>query len=191
LILRAQGAIVSENTGTGVPPPPPTSMTGTTEPPPPPEDAGISLINAGAATTVLSLGSTSTSRTQLIDIFGSLTDATGLTVTGKDLAPSDAIALNQPLSISPPYRVNGCVIGETDVCTAVTVPTKLILGVILSTATDSDPETSGVLLPSYVSAPLITFKPVTSSGDPTITGVGNEEIWRAPSCDPKGDKACS
>jgi hypothetical protein len=189
LILRAQGAIVSQNTGTGMPPPPP-PPTGTTQAPPPPEDAGISLVNAGAATTVLGLGSTSNSRTLLIDIFGSLTDATGLTVTGKDLAPSDAIALNRPLSISATYRANGCVIGETDVCTAVTVPAKLIQGVILSTATSSDPETSGVLLPSYVSSPLITFKPVTTSGDPTITGVGNEEIWRGPSCDPKGDKAC-
>jgi hypothetical protein len=155
------------------------------------EDDGISLVNAGKATTVLTLGSTSTTRTQLIDIFGNLTDATGLTVTGMDLAPSSAIALNTPLSISSFYRANGCVIGEVGVCAMQTVPTKLIEGVILTSATAADPAfESAVINRIYVQIPLISMKADTTVGDPTITGVGNEEIWREPSCDPKGGKAC-
>jgi filamentous hemagglutinin family protein len=172
LVLNAQGVIASQNTG----------MKG--------EDVGISLINGGAATTVLSLGSTSQSRTKVIDIFGSLTDSTGLVLTGKDVDPSTAIALEPPLTISNYYRVNGCTIGLTDVCTVVSLPAKLIQGIVLSTSTD--PSADPAAPPIFVTPVLVTFKAETPPGDPTITGVGSEEIWRVPSCDVNatGDNRC-
>ena len=179
LTLRAQGVIVSQNTG----------ATG--------DFAGISLPNGGALPTVLTLGTTQATAKNtplIIDIFATLNDASGMAVTGMALAPSSEIALEAPLTIGNAYRTNGCVVGETGACnilTVATLPTKLIQGVTLSTAasSDSDAETAAVAR-VYSQIPLIPMKTVTPVGDPTITGVGNEEIWRDPSCDPRGDKPC-
>jgi hypothetical protein len=147
---------------------------------------------------VLFLGSTqatpSTTIPVIIDIFGAVNDATGAAITGKDLAPSTELALAAPLSVSDFYRVNGCVIGETGACNILSVaalPTKEIQGVILSTAASSDPAAeSAAVARVYAQTILIPMTTITPVGDPTITGVGNEEIWRAPSCDPNGGKPC-
>jgi filamentous hemagglutinin family protein len=167
--LRAQGAIVSQNTGSD-----------TTE-------GGIVLPNDNRAAAVLTLGTTSASTTTptpvVVDLFGGVTDATGLALTGKDVAPSSEVVLETPLLISDSYRFNSCTIGKSNVCVVKSLPVKLIEGVILTTEAPAP-------LPSYAITPLITFKPLEPIGDPTITGVGNEEIWRGPSCDPKGETPC-
>jgi filamentous hemagglutinin family protein len=167
--LRAQGAIVSQNTGSDA------------------AEGGIVLPNDNKAATVLTLGTTAGATTTptpvVVDLFGGVTDATGLVLTGKDIAPSTEVVLETPLVISDSYRFNSCTIGKMNVCVVKSLPVKLIEGVILTTDAPAP-------LPSYAVTPLITFKPLDPIGDPTITGIGNEEIWRGPSCDPNGATSC-
>jgi hypothetical protein len=126
---------------------------------------------------------------------------TGMAITGQDLAASSAIALETPLVISTTYRINGCVIGHVLDC-KVTPPivdspvAKMIQGIVLAgggadpATSDSSTEATSPLARVYSQTVLIAVKPTTPVGDPTITGVGNEEIWRAPSCDPSGGASC-
>jgi filamentous hemagglutinin family protein len=187
LTLRAQGVIVSQNTGADG------------------DFAGISLPNANKDAVALTLGTTlatpgSKHGPVVIDLFGTLNDSTGMAITGQDLAASTAIALETPLVISQTYRVNGCVIGHVADCKAApplvdTPVAKMVQGVALATGADTDTsdsstESTSSLARTYAQTVLISVKPTTPVGDPTITGVGNEEIWRGPSCDPSGGAPC-
>jgi len=199
LTLRAQGVIASQNTGAA-----PTTTTTTTGATATAVFGGIDLVNGNAASTVLTLGTTQAtpSRTspEIIDIFGTLVDATGATITGMDLAPSTAISLETPLAISDVYRANGCVIGMTGVCNLLsvqTLPTKLIQGVTLPTSDTGDSAGASVAAAAATkpiiytaTTPLIAYTPPEPVGDPTVTGVGSEEIWRGPICDPNGGVKC-
>lgn len=186
LTMRAQGVIVSQNTG----------ATG--------DDAGIDLVNANAASTVLTLGTTqanpSRGKPVIIDIFGTLNDTTGMAVAGMDLAPSTEIALETPLAVTDFYRANGCVIGEVGVCNLLsveTLPIKLIQGVTLPSSIEGESATASAAAADATkpilytaTTPLIAYTPPAPVGDPTVTGVGSEEIWRGPVCDPNGGAKC-
>jgi hypothetical protein len=181
LTLRAQGAIVSQNTAGEE------------------ADSGIKLSNTAGADTVLTLGTTQASTLKaspvVIDLFGGLNDAAGLFLTGKAVAPSTEVVLESPLQISDNYRFNSCTIGKTGVCVVQFSTVNLIEGNILV----KDPKT---LLPNAITSDILALllvQPVASvtltgteeSADPLITGAGNEEIWRRGSCNPNsGDRPC-
>ncbi len=137
---------------------------------------------------------------QVIDLFGTLTDSTGTLVISKAIAVSTAVDLLSPLAITTTYRVNGCVIGETNMCTLATggIPTKLIQGVTLPSPGDEDSAIASAAAADAAkpiiytaTTPLIAYTPPAPIGDPTVTGVGSEEIWRGPVCDPSGGAKCS
>ena len=168
LTLRAQGAIVSQNTEEVR------------------RDGGVMLPNSAGAATVLTLGTTQASTLKaspvVIDLFGGLTNAAGMFLTGKDVAPSTEVVLEPPLQISDAYRFNGCTIGKTGVCVIQSLPANVLEGNILA----REPE---VLLPNYFKSVVLTLtlsqpeaNPTLTESeetvDPLITGVGNEEIWR-------------
>ena len=151
---------------------------------------------------MLTLGTTQASRNSpvIIDIFGTLNDATGMAITGIDLASSTAIALETPLAITDFYRANGCVIGMVGVCNLLsvqTLPIKLIQGVTLPSSDDGEVSSTSAAAAAAAkpiiytaTTPLIAYTPPEPVGDPTVTGVGSEEIWRGPVCDPNGGVKC-
>jgi len=160
LTIRAGGVVAQQNTG----------LSG--------QQTGIILTNLKKASTVLTLGNTGGAATpgllspKLIDLSLSFFDSSGTLLNSRVAAVSTGIVLNPPLTISSNYRLNGCEVHVSGACTPLpnTVYTlniaKLIEGV------------------------QIANEDVAPTDDPTITGTGNEEIWRSPSCDPNGDKPC-
>ena len=206
LTMRAQGVIASQNTGVTTTTTT-TSSTGAAATTTTVAYGGIDLVNGNGASTALTLGTTqaAASRTSpmIVDIFGTLNDAAGTAITGMDLASTSAITLEAPLVISDFYRANGCVIGRVAACNLLTVqtlPVKLILGVTLPGSDEGDPASSSAAGSAAATAkpiiytattPLIGYTPPEPIGDPTVTGVGSEEIWRGPVCDPSGGAKCS
>ena len=198
LTLRAQGVIASQNTGVDTTT---TTTDTTTGPTTTVAYGGIDLVNANGASTVLTLGTTSRTSPAIIDIFGTLNDSTGTAIIGIDLASSTAIALETPLAVTDFYRANGCVIGRAGFCnlmTTQTLPIKLIQGVTLSSSEQGQSSTSSVAgadaakpILYTATTPLIAYSTPEPVGDPTVTGVGSEEIWRGPpACDPNGGGRC-
>ncbi len=140
------------------------------------EQGGLFLSNPSRAATVLTLGRTGavggSLTPSLIDLSLSFVNGGGTVISRQIAASSPAVDLGD-LSRSDAYRINGCSIGAATSCTPLpnTIVdiriNKLVEGVQL--ATDDPP-------------------PVD---DPTITGAGNEEIWRSPAaCSPDSGEPC-
>jgi hypothetical protein len=141
------------------------------------QQTGVVLTNGLKASTVLTLGRTGTptagvSSPQIIDLSLSFFNANGTLINSRDAAVSPGITFEQPLNASSYYRVNGCEVHVSGACTP--LPNTVY-------TLDIDKLIEGV---------QIANEDVAPTDDPTITGAGNEEIWRGPSCDRNGDTPC-
>ena len=86
-------------------------------------------------------------------------------------ASSTAIDLDD-LTRSSAYRVNGCPIGVAGSCTP--LPDTIV----------------DVHIDKLVEGVQISTEEPPPIDDPTITGAGNEEIWRSSGCGPDGTAPC-
>jgi hypothetical protein len=136
------------------------------------QQSGVDLTNANHAAVVLTLGATGTTAPSIIDLFLNFTDAGGVSIGRTVAAVSAAIQIDPPLSNNNSYRINGCAIHVAGQCTPL-------------------PDTVYTLnVANLIEGVRIASEDVAPTDDPTITGSGNEEIWRQPSCDPKGGAKC-
>jgi hypothetical protein len=124
---------------------------------------GMLLTNPGGNSLALTLGRTGTGAAgapSLIDLSGTLFDGRGTQLIGNVAAASTAIDLEgfQP---SNSYRLNGCTIGAAGNCTPLT-----------SSLVD-------VRIEKLIAGNLLQAQDTPLAADPTITGAGNEEIWRS------------
>ena len=127
--------------------------------------SGIVLTNPNHANRVLTIGSGVSAPTS-VDLFLSLNNQTGATLSGNQAATSSAIHLN--IARTKSYRVNGCVIGEAGVC-------AVLADAILN------------LQPADLTSDLLLSAiPRPANEDLTLFGTGNEEMWRRRN--PNGDK---
>jgi hypothetical protein len=150
LTIRADGRVVQQSTGQ------------TRD-----RTVGVLLTNPNRSADVLLFGRTGGPAPggqlipELIDMSMSLTNAGGTLLFGQIVAASREIKLDG-LTANNAYRINGCTIGAAGNCTPlsdrlVDVPIENLVAENLLQAEDS---------------PVLT--------DLTITGAGNEEIWRGP-----------
>ena len=141
LHLTASGGVVQQNTT-----------------PFPGESAGMVITNPVRSAAAVLISGAGGKAPSVVDLFLTLVNSGGATLTGKVVATSGEV----DLAITPTnnYRVNGCVIGQAGVCT-----------VLSDAIVDVQPAnlTGDLRLESL---------PNASISDPTITGTGNEEIWR-------------
>jgi filamentous hemagglutinin family protein len=141
LQIAASGGIVQQNT---------TPFPGKAD--------GIVITNPSHAADPVQIDGIGAKAPTVVDLFLTVVNSGGATLSGKVVATSGDI----DLMVAPTnnYRVNGCVIGQTGVCT-----------VLSDAIVDIQPAdlTGDLLLESL---------PDASISDPTITGTGNEEIWR-------------
>ncbi|HEY5290418.1 MAG TPA: hypothetical protein VIJ59_10345, partial [Caulobacteraceae bacterium] len=159
LTLLANGKIVQQNTSSGG------------------ASSGIVIETPTGTTDALTLGcaTCTTSLPTVIDLFGTLGDGAGHTLTGPQVAQSSEIKLVSPLAMNLQYRANGCVIQDAAVCGPIlTVPIVPIITELPPT------QTIETLLASLDSPPLLDVSEYDGDADVTIIGSGNEEIWRKP-----------
>lgn len=145
---------------------------------------GILITNAGRKPTTLTLGRVGAAPASglapsLIDLSLSYYNQNGVLLTNAQAANGGGISLSG-LSLTDAYKVNGCSIGAGGNCTP---PPNTVVDVSIGKLVE------GVQLATE--APPQTY-------DPTITGAGNEEIWRsgagpgpvAAACNDKEAGAC-
>ncbi|MGH7023948.1 MAG: filamentous hemagglutinin N-terminal domain-containing protein [Caulobacteraceae bacterium] len=163
LTLLANGKIVQQNTsqGTGY--------------------SGLVVEGSVEFPVALTLGCvscTAASPPTVIDLFGTIGDGQGNTVTGRAVALSPEIELQPPLAIDLQYRANGCVIKLRGVCGPINIVP--IIPVISELPPTNTIET---LLTIFPEPPLLDIADFEGQADVTIIGSGNEEIWRTTDSD--------
>jgi hypothetical protein len=124
---------------------------------------GVFIANPQRSSLSLVLGRTGSAATgtpTLIDLSGALVNSSGTLLTGTVVAASTAIELDgfQPANS---YRMNGCTIGSAGNCTPLS-----------SSVVD-------VRIEKLMAGNLLQAQETPIPADPTITGAGNEEIWRS------------
>jgi hypothetical protein len=137
---------------------------------------GILITNADRKPTTLTLGRVGPAPASglaptLIDLSLSYYNQNGTLLTNAQAANGGGISLSG-LSVTDAYKVNGCSIGAGGNCTP---PPNTVVDVSIGKLVE------GVQLATE--APPQTY-------DPTITGAGNEEIWRSAACTNKDAAAC-
>jgi hypothetical protein len=126
---------------------------------------GVFLSNPGKSATAITFGRTggpsaSGSLTPgLIDLSMSMNDRGGTLLFGQIVAASPSVSLGG-LTPNNLYRINGCTIGGAGTCTVLSE--KLV----------------DVPIENLVIENLLEAQDAPLLSDPTITGAGNEEIWR-------------
>ncbi|MDB5437865.1 MAG: filamentous hemagglutinin N-terminal protein [Caulobacteraceae bacterium] len=145
-----------------------TSLTG--------NQSGIVLTNRGNAAAVATFGRTSPPAGTglsplLIDLSLGYFNAGGAFIGRQVVAASPSISLGV-LSRSDSYRINGCAIGIGGSCTP--LPNTLV----------------DISIGKLVEGVQLTTQDAPPTYDPTITGAGNEEIWRNPDCLNQEDQLC-
>lgn len=131
---------------------------------------GVFITNPDHLANALVLGRTGTGAgaaltPNLIDLSLSITNASG-TVLGRQIAASSPAISLENLQHSDFYRVNGCGIGASSSCTP--LPNTIV----------------DIRINKLVEGVQISTESPPAIDDPTITGAGNEEIWRSPPSKP-------
>jgi hypothetical protein len=125
----------------------------------------VFLSNPGKSGTALTFGRTggpsaSGSLTPgIIDLSMSMNDRNGTLLFGQIVAASPTVSLGG-LTPNNQYRINGCTIGGAGTCTVLSE--KLV----------------DVAIENLIPERLLEAQDAPLLNDPTITGAGNEEIWR-------------
>jgi hypothetical protein len=96
---------------------------------------------------------------ELIDLSMALTRDNGSILTGRIVAASPGISITD-LTPNNAYRINGCTIGAPGDCTPL------------------NEKVVEVPLENLIPEQLVRAEEPPLLNDPTITGAGNEEIWR-------------
>ena len=162
LAMRSDGRIIQQSTGGLSGRPVGMLITPSTR-----ADAGVQLGRTGGA------GPAGASRSpEMIDLSLSAFSPAGALLTGQIVASSQSIVLETALNRSGAYRVNGCIIGEAGSCTP-----------IVNSVID-------VRIDKLVEGILLQAPEPTLESDPTITGAGNEEIWRPRDCNADNAEGC-
>ncbi len=136
---------------------------------------GVLLTNRNAAPIIATFGRTGaagpTPTPQLIDLSLGYFNTSGFLISQQIAAASPAISLSD-LARSDAYRINGCTIGATGNCTP--LPNSIV----------------DISIGKLVEGVQLVGQDAPPAYDPTITGAGNEEIWRTDTCRSGNGKSC-